>query len=139
VSSFAAEGIDIAFDETTPDNVFKKCVKTLETIHPDKIKRIKNNLIKTNKERFSEFMCSLEKRLGRIIEKIVIVPLYGKSNDFSTIKDAVEFIEQHNSSESSNDFRKYEVLISFSNGDRVEGTFIEKAKAKEFLLFVAKQ
>ena len=138
VAAFAEEAIDIAFDETTPDAAFQRCVKKIELASRLKIERIKNHLEAANQEQLDTFMASLGQRLDRMVEKVIIIPLYGKSNKFTTIDDAIRFLDQHRN-EGCGDFRKYEVLIIFSNGDRVEGSFKDKAKALEFLQFVAKQ
>lgn len=138
VAAFAEEAIDIAFDETTPDPAFQRCVKKIESASRLKIDRIKNHLVAANQEQLDNFMASLGQRLDRMVEKVVIIPLYGKSNKFATIGDAIKFLDQYRN-EGCGDFRKYEVLIKFSNGDRVEGSFKDKAKVLEFLQFVAKQ
>ena len=68
-----------------------------------------------------------------------MIPLYGRANEFATIDDAVKFLDQHRVHEGSGDFRKYEIRVEFSNGDRVEASLEAKAKIKEFLDFVARQ
>ncbi|HUT46966.1 MAG TPA: hypothetical protein VMX36_11820 [Sedimentisphaerales bacterium] len=139
VAAFAAEGIDIAFDESTPDAVFRKCVKKIDSASRQRMERIKQHLVAANQEQLDEFMAALSSRLDRVIEKVVLVPLYGKLNEFATIDDAIKFLDQYRISESSGDFRKYEVIIRFSNGDRVEGSFGGKVRVREFLQFVARQ
>ena len=74
-------------------------------------------------------MASLKERFERTVEKVVVIPLY----------DALRFIDDYSVYEGCGDFRKYELLISFTNGDRVEGSFKDKAKVREFLQFIAKQ
>ena len=139
VAAFAEEAIDVAFDETTPDAAFQKCIRKIEKTSRRKMERIKNHLVAANQEKLEDFMASLSQRLDRMVEKVVIIPLYGRSNEFSTIDDAMEFLDRHPIGEDCADFRKYEVLIAFSNGDRLEGSFKDKAKVREFLQFVAKQ
>jgi hypothetical protein len=139
IAAFAAEGIDIAFDESTPDAVFRKCVKKIDSASRRRMERIKQHLVAANQEQIDEFMAVLSSRLDRVIEKVVLVPLYGTLNEFATINDAIKFLDQHRISESSVDFRKYEVIIRFSNGDRVEGSFGDKVRVREFLQFVARQ
>lgn len=103
------------------------------------MERIKNHLVAANQEQLDDFMASLSQRLDRMVEKVIIIPLYGRSNEFASIDDAIKFLDEHRIYEGCGDFRKYEVLITFSNGDRVEGSFKDKAKVREFLQFVAKQ
>jgi len=60
-------------------------------------------------------------------------------NEFATIEDAVRFLDRHMIYEGSGEFRKYEIRVNFSNGDKVEAFIEAKDKVKEFLNFVAKQ
>jgi hypothetical protein len=139
IDAFASEGVDIAFDESTPDAVFRKCVKKIDSTSRRRMDRIKQHLVAANQEQIDEFMAALSSRLDRVIEKVILVPLYGTLNEFSTIDDAIKFLNQYSVSESSGDFRKYEVIIRFSNGDRAEGSFREKVRVEEFLQLIARQ
>jgi len=139
VAAFATEGIDIAFDESTPDAVFRKCVKKIDSASQRRINRINQHLVAANQEQLDEFIAALSSRLDRVVEKVILIPLYGTLNEFDSIDDAMKFIDKHSTSGSSGDFRKYEVIIKFSNGDRVEGSFGNKLRVREFLEFVARQ
>ncbi len=139
VAAFASRNIDIGFDESTPDTVFKNCVEQIEKAPSSTMQIVKEHLINANKTEIDKFMVSLKERLDRLVEKVVIIPLYGRSNEFATIDDALGFLDSHSVYEGCGDFRKYEVLISFTNGDRVEGSFKDKIKVREFLQFIAKQ
>jgi len=139
VDAFARSGINIAFDEATPDKQFQNCVKKIEAASSMKMRNIKKHLVNANKSSLDEFIAALKQRLNRMIQKIIVIPLYGKTNEFRTVVDAVKFLEKYSVSEGTDNFQKYEVLVSFSNGDHVEGTFKDKMKAMEFLRFVANQ
>jgi hypothetical protein len=139
IQSFAKEGIDIAFDETTPDLEFQKLVRIIESISSSKIEKIKDNLIRLNKTQMNTFFDALSKRLERLVERVALIPLYGNCREFGTIGDAVLFLDQHSTSEGSKDFQKYEIIVAFSNGDRVEGSFRDRNKVKEFLQFISMQ
>lgn len=139
VAAFAKEGIDIAFDETTPDAAFRECVEKIEAASGRKMERIKRHLVVANQEDLDRFMEALNERLDRMVERVVIIPLYGRSNEFITIDAAIKYLNEHRIYEGSGEFRKYEVFVTFSNGDRVEGAFKAKDKVMEFLRFVAKQ
>ena len=139
VAAFATVGIKASFDETTPDAEFQKCGREIESASNAKMQKIKSHLVNANKDNINEFIAALGRRLDRMVERVVVIPLYGRSNEFNTVDDAVRFLDQHSTSERSNGFQKYEVLVAFSNGDRVEGSFRDKVKAIAFLQFVAKQ
>ena len=139
VAAFASQKINIAFDERTPDTTFRNCVKKIEQMSAMNRQKIKDHLSGANKVEIDKFMDSLKERLGRMVEKVVVIPLYGRSNEFATIDDALRFLDVHSVYEGCGDFRKYEILISFTNGDKVEGSFKHESKVREFLQFVAKQ
>ncbi|HQL49674.1 MAG TPA: DNA methylase [Kiritimatiellia bacterium] len=139
VAAFASESIDVAFDESTPDTVFRKCVQQIEKAPVSAMQGVKDHLGNANKANIDKFVASLKERLDRMVEKVIVIPLYGRSNEFATIDDALRFLDGHSVYEGCGDFRKYEVFISFTNGDRVEGSFKDKTKVREFLQFVAKQ
>jgi len=56
-----------------------------------------------------------------------------------TIDSALKFLDQHPIYEGSGEFRKYEIHVEFSNGDKVEASLSSKQKVREFLEFVAIQ
>jgi len=139
VAAFASSNIDIDFDESTPDTVFRNCVQQIEEAPISAMQRVKDHLGNANKAEIDKFVASLKERFDRMVEKIIVIPLYGSSNEFATIDDALRFLEGHSVYEGCGDFRKYEVFISFTNGDRVEGSFKDKTKVRNFLQFIAEQ
>jgi hypothetical protein len=139
VAAFQSEGIDIAFDEETSDRLFKQTTKQIEKTSPDVMTRIRAHLIKANQTEINAFFDALDKRLGRHVIRVVVIPLYGRVNEFVTIEDAIRFLDRHMLYEGSGEFRKYEIRIEFSNGDKVEAFMEAKEKVKEFLDFVARQ
>lgn len=139
VAAFASEGIDIAFDERTSDATFRRCVKEIERVSDSSRKSIKSHLKAACHGEITDFMTALAKRFERMIDKVIVVPLYGRSNEFTTVEEALSFLDSHSVYEGCGDFRKYEVVVQFSNGDRVEGSFRNQVKVKEFLHFISVQ
>ncbi|HMN27474.1 MAG TPA: hypothetical protein PKE45_04895 [Caldilineaceae bacterium] len=139
VNAFASEGIDIRFDESTPDEVFRKCTDEIAGAPDDLMQSIRQHLIQANSLQITQFFTALETRLGRTIRRVLVVPLYGRINEFVTMEEALRFLEQHPIYEGSGEFRKYEILVEFSNGDKVDAFFSSKQKVHEFLSFVALQ
>ena len=84
-------------------------------------------------------VASLRERLDSMIEQVIIIPLYGGSNEIPSIAAALDFLDRHSIDVGSEEFRKYEAHVSFSNGNRVEGTFKEKAQIRAFLRSIASQ
>lgn len=139
VAAFNSEGIDIAFNEGTPDQVFKDTTDRIEAAPSSQMEKILSYLIKENQSAIDNFFQALARRLGRHITRIVVIPLYGRVNEFATIDAALRFLDGHMIYEGSGDFRKYEIRVEFSNGDKVEASIEAKSKVKEFLEFVSKQ
>lgn len=139
VSAFGTQSIDIRFDERTSDQTFRQCVRRIEAASTTTMQRIEELLVAANKDALNTFVASLRERLDRIIEQVIIIPLYGGSNEFPSIDAALDFLDRHSIDEGSEEFRKYEAHVSFSNGNRVEGTFKEKAQIRTFLRSIASQ
>ena len=139
VAAFQTEAIDIGFDESTPDKVFSKTAKAIEKASPQVMARIKSHLIDANKQQIIEFFEALNRRLARNVSRVIIIPFYGQTNEFATFEDAILFLEQHQISEGSSEFRKYEIQVEFSNGDKVQASLDSKRRVREFLEFVSKQ
>lgn len=139
VAAFKSEGIDIAFDEGTPDSLFRRTTAKIEKTRPKTIARIREHLIASNQGAINAFFDALNRRLGRHITRVVVVPLYGRVNEFATVEDALTFLDGHMIHEGSGQFRKYEIRVDFSNGDKVEAFIESKHKVREFLDFVARQ
>ncbi len=139
IAAFQSEGINIAFDEGTPDRVFRQTTTQIESTPPETMARIRTHLVAANQAAIDSFFVALKQRLGRHVIRVVVIPLYGRVNEFATIEDALCFLDRHMIYEGSGEFRKYEIRVDFSNGDKVEAFIEAKDKVKEFLYFVARQ
>jgi hypothetical protein len=139
VKSFAKENLDIRFDESTPDDVFKKMATKLDTISKSTRNKIISNLLSQHESDVENFISDLKQALSRIITRITIIPLYGCKNEFYSIESAFEFLDGHSVYEGSGEFRKYEVYVEFSNGDKLQAFLENKIRVKEFLKFLVKR
>ena len=139
IAAFATEDIDIKFDESTPDEDFRKCAEKIEKASDEVIQRIKDALIETNSHQVNQFFSALNARLGRFIRRIIVIPLYGRSNEFPSVSEALKFLDVHAIYEGSGDFRKYEIFVEFSNGDKVDASLSSKQQVRDFLSFINTQ
>lgn len=139
VEAFLSEGIDIRFDEGTADREYQQRISLLEDAPQLLWHQVTNHLLEAKQEGIQEFLHEFDTRLGRSLERISITPLYGREIDFYSLKTALEFLEGHSIYEHSAVFRQYELLVKFSNGDRVEANFKTKEKTMQFLEFVVSQ
>jgi hypothetical protein len=135
--AFASVGVDALFDEDTADAVFQQSIDKIESLAPATWKTLKGNLIKANKSVLNDFLKRLEATLDRSIESIVLIPLHGMQNEFKSVDAAIEFIEKYDQTKGKDgDFRKYEVIVRYSNGDKIDASFGEKKQAVEFLKYM---
>ena len=139
VAAFASENINIRFDETTADEEFRSVANLIMGAADDLIQRIKKHLVEANSRQITDFFMTLDSRLGRSIRRIHIIPLYGRLNEFVSIESALKFLDAHPIYEGSGVFQKYEILVEFSNGDKVDAFFSTKQKVRNFLNYIATQ
>jgi len=80
----------------------------------------------------------LARSFGRVIERLIVIPLHGAEYVFSTCAEAVGFIRSFDqTSQQSNDFRKYEIMVKLPNGDRLEASFRDKNGVEKFLQYLS--
>lgn len=137
VRAYQSVGIDVQFDERTPDSSFRNRMHEIDRLSPDDISNLARSLIEDNQVELDIFIERLRACLSRSVQKVIVVPLYGTANNFSSIQDAMTFLDVYMVSDSLHEFHRYEVMITFTNGDRTDGSFKDKNRAKEFLRFVA--
>lgn len=135
--AFASVGVDAKFDENTPDAVFQRSIDNIEALPAASRTALKDHLMQTNAGLLNNFLEELEKTLDRRIETVVLIPLHGSQNEFCSVADAISFIEAHDQSEPhGGGFRKYEVIVRYTNGDKIDASFADKYKAVSFLRYV---
>lgn len=137
VTAFGAVGIDARFDEETPDKVFQCTVGQIDSLTPQKRARLKKHLVQSNQTLLDKFFAELQATLDRQIEQIILIPLHGQQNEFETIVDAITFVKNYREVElCDGSFRKYEIIVRFTNDDKIDASFKDKSKAIDFLLYI---
>lgn len=133
ITAFRENGINVEFDETTSDEVFARTVALIEKLKKEQWNTIINRIYRLNEKEFDTFFSNLEKKLDRLPERIIIIPLHGNKEIFENIESAIAFLNSFNEEEKSGEFRKYEVIIKYSNGDQIDAEFSNKERVQEFL------
>jgi len=136
VAAFVSQEVDVQFGEDTEDKVFKKCYKQIEKLPQYKRERIKEHLISANKNSIDKFKNELRLALEKLIEEIIIIPLYGKDKVFHDISSAISFVNSYQASGNDGTFRKYEVIVKYSNGDSINASFSDREKLISFLEYL---
>lgn len=139
VAAFSHVGIDARFDQKTSDADFANCVKKLEALSKQARDELKKHLLDANKRSFDEFFNHLRYKLDRLVQRVVVLPLFRAQVEHLSITDALAFISYFEQSAGSSEFQKYEVTVVFSNKDEAKGMFSSKERAVDFLQQVASQ
>ena len=138
VSAFRGVGIDVAFDEDTPDATFTTAVDQIERISAANRSALKTALIASNRAVLDVFFAELVKVLDRTIERVICIPLHGSQNEFASVGDAVQFIKTFDVTVASTaTFKKFEIIVRYSNGDKIDASFETATEALKFLAYIA--
>lgn len=137
VSAFASVGINAEFDESTPDQDFAACVESIEGLEVADYESLKSYLVREEKGLFDAFLADLARVLDRMIDRLILIPLYGDEHQFSSVTEAIEFIKDFEEGKNDGGFRKYEIIAKYSNGDSIDASFAKKEEAERFLKYLA--
>ncbi|MCM1512624.1 MAG: hypothetical protein NC112_05905 [Oxalobacter formigenes] len=138
VAAFASVGINAEFDESTPDSHFQRAINQIEALNANQRSSLKNNLIQQNSDLLNSFLTDLKNTLDRQIDRIVLIPLHGGENQFQSIRDALDFVQNYNTDMiSDGTFRKFEIIVWYNNGNRIDAQFSTKDEVFSFLNYVA--
>lgn len=129
--AFASQGIDAHWDEETSEEELQNRIEQLEKLTEIQLQLIGDYLINNNIEQWNNFLNSLRNSLERTIESIFIISLYGHSKIFYNIQDACAYIMEDEKEVSFNkdSFYRYEIIVKYSNGDKIDMQFKEQQTA----------
>lgn len=136
VDAFSFVGVDATFDEITPDEEFQKRVDRIESMSPVEIQALRDRLAGDCKALIGQFLNELKEALDRMVESVRILPLSGTEHVFKSLAEAEQFVDSFDPRKVSGAFQRYEVIVIYSNGDRINGSFFDKEGLKRFLSYV---
>lgn len=131
VKAFQKYGIDASFDEKTTETDFKTKITKWEALEAKEF--VAKELLKLNKKHVDEFFHLLTKAVSRYIEKILILPLHGQESIKETVIDAIDFLKSYSESNVKYPLIRYEIIIKYNSGDKIEASFKDKKDAITFL------
>ncbi len=131
VESFKNHGVDIFFDENTPEPDLDKIVSKFKTCGI--LDRIKQDLITSNRKEIDCFLKSLEDSIKRQINCILVLPLHGKERHFNSLDSAINYIEDYSTMPADAVLDRYVIQIFFNDGSNVNCTFNDKLMTIDFL------
>jgi hypothetical protein len=137
VAAFASVGITANFDEETPDTIFQNTINQIEAMPMQIREQLKQHLVDSNQALLDKFFSELQATLDRQIYQIILIPLHGQQNEFATVAEAIAYVTNYREDElREGEFKKYEVIVRYSNDDKIDATFQNKDKAVAFLLYI---
>jgi len=131
VKAFAKFGINAASDEKTAEADFRKKIESWNKL-PNK-EDVAKELLKLNKKGVDEFLSSLSDSVSRFIERIIILPLHGQENISNNVTEAIDFLKKYSEDKPKLPLSKYEIIIKYNTGDRIEASFKDKKDSIKFL------
>ena len=131
VKAFAKFGINAAFDEKTAETDFRKKIDSWNKLANKE--DVAKELLKLNKKNVDEFLNSLSDTVSRFIERIIILPLHGQETVSTSVTDAINFLKKYPEDRPKLPLSKYEIIIKYNTGDRIEASFNDKKDSIKFL------
>lgn len=133
IEAFKSAGLNADFGEETEEVEFRKKIKKWEALDSNARQRIPKHLLNCNKDQLSAFFGQLERSITRYVERILVLPLYGRETEHSSIADAIRHLESFSPNPKQATLHKFEIQVKYSNGDSVSAEFTSKEGAVEFL------
>jgi hypothetical protein len=131
IKAFQKFGINADFDEGTSEQNFKTKIKSWNKL-PNK-SDVAKELLRLNKKEVIEFFKSLIDSVSRFIERIIILPLHGQESITNSLIKAIDFLNNYSEDKAKLPIEKYEIVIKYNTGDRIEATFKDKKDSIKFL------
>lgn len=138
VEAFKFVGIDVEFDESTPDLSFREAIDQINKLTEAQRKGLKINLIQQNSSLLNNFLENLKRTIDRGLEKVIVIPLHGSESCFYSVGDAISFVERYDAEKSEcGEFKKFEIIVHYTNGNKIDAQFSEKDDVFRFLHYIA--
>jgi hypothetical protein len=131
VKAFSKFGINASSDESTSEKNFRKKIESWNNLQGKT--DVAKELLKLNKKNVDEFLDSLSKSVSRFIERVIILPLHGQESTASTVTEAIDFLKKYSEDKLKLPLDKYEIIIKYNTGDRIEASFKDKSDTINFL------
>lgn len=131
VKTFRKFNLDIISTDTTLESEYKRRIDLWENFQ--KKEELFKELLKSNRKAVKEFLNSLSGAVSRYIEKVILIPLHGNESTAKNITDAIKYLKNYSEDKQKYPLLKYEVIIRYNTGDRIDATFKDKKDTIKFL------
>src|SRR5207302_1498404 len=94
---------------------------------------VAKELLRLNRKEANQFFNSLKKSISRFIERIIILPLHGQESISNSVTAAINFLEKYSEEKPKSTLVKYEIIIKYNTGDKIEASFRDRKNTIKFL------
>ncbi|MBI5806653.1 DNA methylase [candidate division TA06 bacterium] len=131
VKAFRKYGINANFDEKTTEQEFKRKIDSWNKLQNKE--DVAKELLRLNKKEVKGFFDVLTESVSRFVASIIILPLHGQEAITSSVTEAIVFLEKYQEDNNKMPIAKYEIIIKYNTGDRIEATFKDRKSTIKFL------
>ncbi len=132
IEAFRSHGVDVSFDENTPTAELAQKVEACDALG-EGIAQVGQTLFGMHKRDAGVFLGALKEKVNKSIESVVIIPLFGEKIVFESLGDAIVNVDIVDRINSSGNPQGFEVIIHYTNSDKVHGRFADSERVKSFL------
>lgn len=134
VASFKKFGINIEGNgEATDDDFWSAQTAVFENLGSRRKQDLAKTLREDHSNDFARFTKKLELRIIRKISHVIVTPLHGQSESLSSVEDAIERINNYSQGDALVPFVRFEIRITYTNGDKIDASVSDAIGAKSFL------
>lgn len=133
IDVFAKFGMDVYFDEGTPDDYLQAQIDTYEDLSVEQKEAVGAELRRVAHDEISNFISALSNTILRRIDRVSILALHGAVISVQTVAAAVQLLTDYRSPDDVPALVRFEVTVSYDNGDKIVADFSSAADAIAFL------
>lgn len=133
VTTFDTKGINLRYGEQSASDVKWQIIEKWEKLSEEDIVALQKSFAEKIAQEYRDFLQNLEQSLVRRVSSIRIWYLYGQTDQYSDVDEAINALTDQPEKADNLELTKFEIQIRFNNGDRVEGEFRQKEDAMSFL------
>lgn len=133
LQAFARVGIDASFDEQTEEEEFREKLDGWAALTPAQKAEVSAAILEIHAANVAEFSGRLAVSIAREVEAIVVLPLHGRETLINSVEQAIAYIEGYDEVIQALPVVNYIIEVRYNTGDRIEGKFVTKVAAIEFL------
>jgi hypothetical protein len=132
---FSLFELDVLFNESTPDEHLLEQITRYDALDEARLNDLRTALRQAVSDQLEDFASALSKVVLRRIDSVSVIPLHGRSYVFDDARSAIDMIRGYGGSEEGASFPliRFEVVVRYSNDDRIVANFAEVGDAVKFL------